>query len=274
MKVIDFRVRPPFGSYLTCGLYDVNIAQAWTKRLQVSIADSMINKSMEMCIQEMDNANVVKGVVPVRKSSGGNNTDFTALAEQYPNRFIGFAGIDPLVDDYNFEIENNIINGSFSGVIMEPGYCKKPLYADNEVFFPIYEKCQENNIPILLSFGGLIGPNHSYSKPIYIDNIAATFPKLKIVIGHAAWPFATEMAHVAFCKENVYMSPDIYLINAPGFKTYIDAANFLYDKVIFASAYPGVPMQEAINFYKTCGIKEEYHQYIFYKNAAKVLGIE
>lgn len=75
-------------------------------------------------------------------------------------------------------------------------------------------------------------------------------------------------------RGNLYVSPDMYMINTPGSADYIMAANFiLRDKMLFGTAYPFVDFQSGVNYYKNCGIKEENLPLIMYENAAKLLHI-
>ena len=111
--------------------------------------------------------------------------------------------------------------------------------------------------------------------PNIIDQVASDFPQLKIVIGHGGWPWVAGICCVACNHLNVYISPDLYGINSPGYQDYITAANFrLQDKIIFGSAYPCVPLKDAVEFYSNCGIKKSVLPKIMYYNAATLLEIE
>ena len=45
----------------------------------------------------------------------------------------------------------------------------QPMYADDERFYYIYEKCENEQIPLMMAFGGFIGPDYSYCQPLHID---------------------------------------------------------------------------------------------------------
>jgi len=236
-------------------------------------------KSVEMMLAEMDAAGITKAIIPARKTNPNygivDNDDVQHFLETYPERFIGFMGVDPLEGDTALEeIVQRVVNGRFTGVIMEVGMLSTPLYADDERIWPVYQLCEEKKIPVILMNGANAGPDVSYSNPISIDHIAVKFPQLKIVISHGGWPWVTEMLHVAWRRPNVYVSPDMYMVNFPGWQDYVTAANYvLRDRFLFGTAYPFVPFEEGVAYFKNCGILEDRLPDLFYNNAARLLGL-
>ena len=135
--------------------------------------------------------------------------------------------------------------------------------------------CQQHGIPVFLSFGGYVAPDLTYNSPFIIDRLALDFPSLKLVIAHGGWPFVTEICHVAFNRENVYLAPDLYTMNVPGNRDYLAAANyFIPEKFLFGTAYPCVSMQQAVDYYRNWGLRPEVLPKVMYQNAADVLGVE
>ena len=59
--------------------------------------------------------------------------------------------------------------------------------------------------------GGNGGPDLSYSDPVHVDRVAADFPALPIVVSHGGWPWVHQILHVAYRRQNVHVSPDMYL---------------------------------------------------------------
>ena len=66
-------------------------------------------------MQEMDEAGVDMGVVPVRTADGVSNDDVLGLLEDYPGRFIVMAGIDPTTGILNAlqDIDKYTVNIAF-----------------------------------------------------------------------------------------------------------------------------------------------------------------
>lgn len=287
--IIDMRCRPPFGGFLDpelCDLYIDDNIKSFSARFGKEPGRCIASKTMETFIQEMDDAGVDKAVVPLRFSPGGlgtessaelhmENDDLVKLAEQYGDRVITVAGMNlSNIDQALTDIDKYVLNGPCLGAVLEPGYNPEPMFADDERLFPIYEKCEKNNIPVMLSFGGMTAPNYEYNRPIYIQHVADVFPKLKMSLGHAAWPWVTEVCYVAFRNENVYISPDIYLMNVPGSADYVAACNqWIPEKILYGSAYPVINLKDAIAVHRNA-IKEDYIDGILGGNAMRFWGIE
>lgn len=271
MKVIDWRLRPPYMSFPEGLLYQV-------VRQGTDIAPSVRELSMELLIQEMDEAGIEIGVVPYR--IGQNNNEMVSLMEQYQGRFKGLAQVNPLDDEKKImsEIDEFVHQKGAAGVIIEPGqiFMERPLTADDKILYPIYEKCEKEDILLTITHGGLLCAKLENYDPKYIDRVAIDFPKLKIVIAHGGWPYVTQICHVAYQRENVYISPDCYLFDIhPGHQDYVTAANnMLQDKIIFGTGYPGGnSLKQGIENYVKSGLKENVLPKILYENAAKLLNL-
>ena len=288
MKIIDFRFRPPYKDFIADGqtIYNPAFSVPFAAQYGAKIPLSAVEKSMELACKEMDENNVVRGVVPIRVCQGGNNRTMAELFSEYPDRFVGMAGLPTQYHgsigvslDY---IDEFILEGPYHGAFIEPGFgydgnfgvYKGAYFADDEALFPIYEKCQANNIPLLVSYGGFTAPDHSYNDPVHIDHVAREFPDLHIILAHGCWPYAAEACFMAMLRKNVYLSPDLYMINSPGQYDYTMGANYrLHDKIIFGTAYPVIELDMAINYYRSI-LREEVQEDVFYNNAVRALNLD
>ena len=235
--IIDARIRPPFGGFLDMAIpYNIDIIAPFSKGLGLEVAKSGKNKSVDEMIAEMKAADVVKGILVGRQSPGfgsAKNEDIATLINKYPGRFVGIGGIHPLpLDNALKEIDRCINVLKFAGVALEPGVASPPMYPDDKNYYPIYHTCQELEIPVYLTVSGFVGPNIGYSDPVHVDQVAADFPKLQIIVAHAAYPYVHQMLYSAWYRPNIYLCPDLY-VNMPGLNEFVVAANlFLEDTVI------------------------------------------
>ena len=277
MKIIDCRVRPPYKSIGESFLWAENRG-GLGRKLGSDTAPSVKEKSMELLLQEMDALNIQKGVVTTRKLYNNNNHDLLDLLQEYPDRFIAVPNIDPKEGQAALEEIDELVGHEPCGaIILENGIAGMGIgaSADGEAWsdhdkriYPVYEKCMNENIPVLLTCSALAYGVADANIPMHIDIIAKDFPKLKIMVAHAAWPWVQSMCGVAFKRANVYLSPDVYMMHAVGYRDYIDAANYLLqDKMTFGSAYPGADMKSCIDFHFNCGLREEKKKKIMYLNA-------
>ena len=273
--LIDFRIRPPFGGFLSSELFcDMDFHVPFAKRFGFEVAHSTFEKSLDLMFDEMAEAGIDKAVVPARKLYNVTNDDLVGLLADHPDKLYGMAGIDPMDGQKALdEIDQYIINGPCVGVTMEPGYCVKPLKADDECLDPIYDKCQTAGIPIFLSFGGLTGPSVEYNNPEIVDRVAKRFPELTLILAHGAYPYVTQACYTCFKNQNVYLVPDFYGTRVPNGDDYMKATTWIPDKIIFGSGYPVQPIGGMLQYYRD-NMTPEAFEMVAYKNAARILGIE
>jgi len=279
---IDMRCRPPFGSFLNdTSLYSptdgVPLGTQWYSKEVIDAAspESAIKMNMDLLIQEMDEAGIDKIVAPVRASDGGNNDVCEMLLEQYGNRVVGMAGIEPMdsVEKSLAEIEKHVVKGRFTGVAIEPGFSPIPMHCDDGQIYPVYEKCQENKIPVLLSFGGKCHKDLANFKPDMLDRVTQDFPDLTIILVHGGFPYVSEVCWLGMFRPNLYIAPDCHLLSAGG-SAYVEAAKYyLKDKILFGSAYPIFPIKRMVEIYEEMFPKELLPR-VMGDNAAKALGLE
>lgn len=122
--IIDFRVRPPFEPYSNCNLFPKGYTPMpkMVGKLRSSFSRAALEFSMELCLQEAEEAGIDKLVVPCRRVLGNGNPELKKLIEKYPRQIIGMAGIEAnnlkaAVKD----IEEYVLNGPCKGIILEPG---------------------------------------------------------------------------------------------------------------------------------------------------------
>ncbi|MBD5418086.1 MAG: amidohydrolase [Desulfovibrio sp.] len=276
--VIDFRLRPPFGGFLKVGMYaDKAAADFYSRNIGMKRSASAREESMRLLLKEMDENGIDMGVATGRighRKGNVPNAEIVRLLEEYPGRFMGFAGLD--AGDVNGsieEIERYCVDGPLKGVVLEPGAMEKPMYADDGRLYPIYAACEKAGIPVQIMIGGRAGPDRSYSHPKIISRLAADFPGVNFIVAHGCWPFVQEILGVCFYQENIYLCPDLYFFNLPGQDDYIRAGNYyLQDRFLFASAYPFTPLSCVHEFRES--FKPEVRDKLLYKNAAKLLGLD
>ena len=278
MRIIDFRLRPPFGSYLDTIMYgNIERTAASAKKKGMEVARSARERSCEILIREMDEAGVALGVAPGR--TGGvfgtmTNDDLLALTARYPGRFVGLAGIDPVDRKKAMREIDRAIAAGLKGVVLEPGLSHNPMHIDDARVYPLYAYCEDRKIPVLLMAGGNAGPDCSYSSPEHVDRVARDFPELTLISGHGNWPWVSQIIHVCYRRRNLYLSPDTYMFGMPGAREYVDAVNgFLGDRFLFGTAYPFVSLKSAVDRFLQLGIREDLLEGVLYDNAARVLGL-
>ena len=114
-------------------------------------------------------------------------------------------------------------------------------------------------------------PTSSGLDPIYIDDVAVDFPKLKLLQAHSGRPFWYEKAFsLSRLHENVYM--EISGLPPQKLLTYFPELERIAHKIIYGSDWPGVPtFKENIEALQGLNINTEAKRMILGENAARLL---
>lgn len=283
-NIIDFRSRPPFGHFVRDWIFRLDDVpgnpglRTKFQNMGMELPASLLRQSMDEFLKENERCGIVHSVVPLRVLTNLHNKDLIELFHVWPEHFTGFAGLRPFEDGLAKtleEVRTCVIDGPCAGIYMEPGLDPHPWLVDDECLYPLYALCQEHDIPVYLLFGGVFhrngAPDYDIYSPARIEKLARNFPKLRMLLSHACWPWTTYACAVAMNWENVWLSPDGFMIDHPGSQDYLAAANYrLQDKIIFGSLYPSVPVEYAVKKYMEM-LRPEVWEKVFYRNAATFL---
>ena len=219
-------------------------------------------------------AETATGLPPLR------NDEVAEIVRRFPGRFIGFASVDPWKGKRAVEeIERAITELGLKGAKFHPGV--QAFHPNDPRFYPLYAKISELGVPALFHTGtnglgagvaGGMGIKLDYTRPIYLDQVAADFPALTIIGAHPAWPWHEEMLAIIGHKANVWMDLSGW---SPKYipKVIMDEARTrLQDRILFGSDYPFImPERWLADFDALEGFAPPVRQKILYDNAAKIL---
>jgi predicted TIM-barrel fold metal-dependent hydrolase len=242
-----------------------------------------IEQMYEMYV-ELDIFAVIFGVDS--ETTSGNpyaGNDYTAeIVRRYPDRFMGFASVDPHKGKAAvIEMERSVKELGLRGLKLHP--ITQAFFPNDTRFYPLWQKCAELGVPVLFHSGqtavgaGLPGGGGlklKYAQPIHLDDVAADFPELNIIMAHPGVPWQEEQLSIALHKPNVYIdlsgwSPKYF---RPILVQY--ANSLLQNKVLFGSDFPALSPQRWLGDFEGLELKPEVRQKILQENAAKLLHIE
>lgn len=207
------------------------------------------------------------------------NDYVASIVQRYPEQFMGFASVDPWKGKMAIqELERSVKDLGLKGLKLHP--TAQAFFPNDIQFYPLWEKAAELEIPVLFHSGqtgvgsgspGGGGYKLKYAHPMLLDDVAADFPSLTIIMAHPAVPWQEEQLAVALHKGNVYIdlsgwSPKYF---RPILVKYI--SSILQDKVLFGSDYPVLKPERWLRDFETLELKEEVKQKILLHNARKVL---
>jgi len=279
MQIIDFRLRPPTRGFLKSKIYAVaENRKRYTEKLGWPLVASADAQSMDLLFTEMDDAKITTGVVVGRTTATLGaipNADVAQTVADHPDRFIGIGSADSSDRKTAFAMIDEILSLGLKAVNLEPGVSAVPMRADDRRLYPIYAKCEDANLPVVIMAGGGAGPDLSYNDPMAIDRMLGDFPALKVVCSHGGWPYVQEILGVAFRRENLYLCPDMYLRGLPGTAEYLAAANgFLSERILFGTAYPFCPLKPYVDWFLAQDLSETSLQRVLSGNARTLLSLQ
>lgn len=210
----------------------------------------------------------------------GTNQEVAALTEAYPDRFIGFASVDPHRENALEILEKAFTVQKLSGLKLHPS--KQRFYPDDEKMFPIYELCVQYNRPIIFHAGVSMEPGTlvKYSHPLRFEEIAFRFPKLRICLAHFGWPWVKETCMLMLKYRNIYTDTAmLYFDNPKEFyaqclgvdigPSWIDRS--LRHQVMFGSDEPRLEMLRMIRAIRDMDMRDSTKEMILGGNALEFL---
>jgi predicted TIM-barrel fold metal-dependent hydrolase len=203
-------------------------------------------------------------------------------AREYPDVLIAFGSVDPLRGEAAVEQARKLVlEHGVSGFKFHP--ILQGFAPNEERFYPLWQAIDELGVPALFHTGqtgigaglpGGRGLRLRYSDPMLLDDVAADFPGLTIVLAHPSVPWQDEAISIATHKSNVYIdlsgwSPKYFppqLVHA--------ANSFLRHKVLFGSDFPLITPERWLRDFDTLDIDAEVRPLILKENAIKMLGLQ
>jgi predicted TIM-barrel fold metal-dependent hydrolase len=199
--------------------------------------------------------------------------------KEYPDKLIGFAGLNPLSSKNPVtDIERYFNEWDMKGLNLQT--CVQGWYANDRRLYPIYAYCQENQIPVAIhsSINFMMNRKIDYGHPLLLQEIACDFPDLTIIANHGGWPWVNEMVAVAWKHPNVYIdiggiSPKYISKPGTGWEPLLTYGNsILQDQILFATDSL-IPHQRVLKEVEMLPLKDSVKKKLLYKNAMEVLNL-
>ena len=169
--------------------------------------------SLDNLLAQMDEANVEKSVLfAVEAPLLTASNEFVAnVCQKIPDRFLGFASVDPNKADACIRLSEGIEKYNLKGLKLHPPL--QNFYPNDKKVWPVYEMANDLGIPVVFHvgttpFGSLV--KLKQADPILIDDIANDFPNLKIILTHLGTLWHQESFMVTEKHPNVYIDTAAY----------------------------------------------------------------
>ena len=208
------------------------------------------------------------------------NDEVLAAAAANPDVLIPFASVDPHKGKLGVREARELIERGARGFKFHPN--TQAFWPNDVMFYPLYEVIAEAGLIALFHSGttgigagmpGGGGVRLKYSNPMLVDDVAADFPELDIILAHPSFPWQDEALAIAVHKPNVYIdlsgwSPKYFPENLVRYTN-----TLLKDKMLFGSDYPLITPDRWLADFAKLEIRDEVRPLVLKENAARLLGL-
>lgn len=194
--------------------------------------------------------------------------------DAHPDRFSGLAGVDPTRGIAQLrELDHAVKNLGFVGAHSYPHWFN--LAPDAAQWYPIYARCAELDVPIMMQVGqNLIYQKDvrlpSVARPIMLDRIAIDFPELTLIGIHIGVPWTDEMIAMAWKHERVFIGIDAYAPKHLPTSLLHFMDSYGSHKVLFGTDWPVIDPRRGVAEMKAHALRPEPFQRIMRNNALAV----
>ena len=211
-----------------------------------------------------------------------SNEEVADAARENSDMMIAFASIDPHKGKMGVrEARRLIAEGVIRGFKFHPTL--QGFFPNDRLAYALYEVIAEHKLPAIFHSGhsgmgtgmpGGGGLRLKYSHPFHLDDVAADFPEITVIIAHPSWPWQDEALSVCMHKPNVYIdlsgwSPKYF---PPQLVQYANTQ--LKTKMLFGSDYPLITPDRWIQDFQQAGFRSEVHDLILKQNAIRALRLD
>jgi predicted TIM-barrel fold metal-dependent hydrolase len=192
----------------------------------------------------LDRAVLINAAAPeVTGYPAGLNARAAQYAQEDPKRLISCGSLDPRHSaDAAAEMEE----------IVRLGLRLIKLHPPHQLFYPndylngmkglevLYRTAESHGIAVMVHTGTSIfpGARNKYADPIYLDDVAVDFPKLRIIMAHGGRPLWMDTAFFLVRRHsNVYL--DISSIPPASLLEYFPRLADIAQKTMYGSDWPG-----------------------------------
>lgn len=278
-RFIDIHVHPPVEEFLHGPFkpYLEQLAEYFGRPLEVmttgEIADYYRQLDGKAVILAWS-AQTATGNPPFR------NETVADMVDEAPDVFIGFGSIDPHRGSAAVAAVHRAARRGLKGLKFHPS--AQAFTPSEREFYPIFAAAEEHGLVVLSHTGftglgagtpGGMGIRQQHAHPMYLDEIAATFPNLQIVMAHPSWPWQSDALAVAQHKTNVWIDLSGWSPKYMSEELLGAVRRTLSDRTLFGTDFPFITPERWLEDWDGLGMPEDLTRKVLHDNAARLLGL-
>lgn len=273
--VVDFHMHLPYYQDFTASAYEW-FSQRIGSRSDYERFSTRYQDPINLCRllkqNGVDYAVILAEVTPLTTGIVSNMTVKDFCMGQ--NKLIPFCTLNPNVDsEIGFALQELYNKHGFKGVKLYPTY--NYFYPHDPRLYPLYDVAQTEGIPVLFHTGSSIFKNSrlKYGNPIFFDDVAVDFPRLKIIMAHGGRGVWYKEA-MLMARLHPYVFIEVSGLPPQKLLDYFPDMDRFSAKFIFGSDWPGADPKKNIETLKSLGISKTSKVKILGGNAKQILGFE
>lgn len=267
MKCIDFHVHT---------FPDKIAEKAVTKLAGISGITPCTDGTVKKTLSVLSKAGVTLGVSlniatsPAQQRSINDHAAY--LNGAVGDRLLSFGSVHPDAEDAVDEL-SRIRSLGIRGIKLHPDY--QGFMVDDEKLFPIYARCAELGLPVVLHAGwDCYSPDKVHNPPERAAEVAELFPDLTIILAHLGGLRRWDGVLEHLCgRKNIFFDTAIAASECPKETAKILLKNHPHDRFLLGSDCPWEHPADSIRYVQALSLSEESLEKVLWKNAANLLGL-
>jgi predicted TIM-barrel fold metal-dependent hydrolase len=224
--------------------------------------------SVEQLIDDMDRVGVEKCIVTT--SAEDPDRRVLEFPHRHPDRFAISLSLDPRRGMTAIRALESLVR-SEPVVLARITPFMINLPPDDRVYYPVYAKCIDLDLPIAINTG-LPGPPMpgKCQDPMYLDEVCVFFPELKLVMAHGADPWWDIAIRLMIKYRNLYLQTSAYAPRyfPPQLIHFMNTRG--QDKIMFASDHPVLSFERCVKEAEQLDLREGVLDKFLYATAHRL----
>jgi uncharacterized protein len=210
---------------------------------------------------------------PTPLTTGIASTDYVAGFCRRSQRLIPFASFNPwTTPGLPDALDDAVKRLGCRGLKMYPSYWH--IWPADPLLYPLYARAQELGVPVTFHTGSSVFPNAKmkFADPLALDELAADFPRLQVLMAHGRRPFWYDRAQfLARLHPNFYL--ELSGLPPKRLLQYFPELERITDKTLFATDWPATPtdLEDNIEQLRRLPLSDAAKHAILDGNARRVL---
>jgi predicted TIM-barrel fold metal-dependent hydrolase len=279
MRIIDLHCYPNTQKWIDCqGSYVKALAEYWGRDWQAKTEAEVVAEFKQF---KVDALLVALDLSTTIKTPPCDNDYVAGMRDRHDCIIQAWGALEPALGPAAIDEAKHAVNDlNMIGFHFHP--IMQHIRVNDQRFYPLWEEISTLGVPVMIDVGmtgmgagmpGGLGAKTRDAHPSYIDELAADFPKLTIIMAHPGSPWIEETTAVALHKGNVFWEMSGWAPKYLPDSLKKDIRSRLSDKVMFGSDYPSIPYERLFREWDQVGYTDEILEKFFHGNAETVLGL-